>query len=76
MLPMPADSSDPRATARKQRTLGLVFALIAAAAFGGFAATALQLPWQPAQAPARATTAPVTARLTADLPARAGRPRR
>ncbi|HYG26511.1 MAG TPA: trypsin-like peptidase domain-containing protein [Caulobacteraceae bacterium] len=73
MSPMPTTPSDPRVPTRKQRTLGLVFALTAAAAFGGFAATALQLPGQPAQArPASAVAGVPT---TASLPvAVAGQP--
>ena len=55
------EPSDPRAPARKQRTLALVFALVAAAAFGGFAATALQLPWQPAHASPAPPRAPAPA---------------
>ena len=66
MPSMSSDRSDARATAHKQRALGLVFALVAAAAFGGFAATALQLPWQPAHAspaPQAAAGLPTTASL-------------
>ncbi len=75
MPSMPALPSEPRATARKQRTLGLVFALVAAAAFGGFAATALQLPWQPAHAGAPAPQAAAAVPTTASLPvAVAGQP--
>ncbi len=76
MPSMPSPPAEPHATARKQRALGLVFALVAAAAFGGFAATALQLPWQPALAsPGGAPQAAAGVPTTAALPvAVAGQP--
>jgi Do/DeqQ family serine protease len=71
---MRSNSPEPRAPARPQRTLGLVFALVAAAAFGGFAATALQLPWQPAQARPVASAADAMATSAALPVAVAGQP--
>jgi Do/DeqQ family serine protease len=67
--------TDPHARTRRQRSLGLVFALVAAAAFGGFAATALQLPWQPAVAAPAASPGTSAFPATAALPvAVAGQP--
>ena len=56
----------PRFSSRAAR-LGLAFALVAAAAFGGFAAIALQQSLGPAQASTPAP-APVAAALPAAIP--------
>ena len=50
MTPMPHSPIPAPGPARPRRSLGLLAALAAAAAFGGFAATALQSPFAPAEA--------------------------
>src|SRR5690606_29514284 len=51
----------------RMRPVPLLFALVAAAAFGGFAATALQQPWREARAEVPATAA-ATVPAAASLP--------
>ena len=68
MTQMPHSPAPAPGPARPRRSLGLLAALATAAAFGGFAATALQSPFAPAEARENAAGAAALPAMTASLP--------